>query len=672
MPSNVENILGAILTGDGSGIQKPASRVEELLFEIYEQGGGGGGDSVIGGIKLTIDSDYVMTVTLVDKDGEEYGTSDDIDLPLETMVVDGTYDPLTQKIKLELKNGNYVEFSVAELVNGLQTELSSNNKLNPAYIAYDASHRAVSDDEKGVWNAKQNAISDLEAIRSGASAGATAVQPSTMETALAGKQDSLDNTQMQAVNSGINSTKAAQIETNKDNILYAMNRVGKNILPIDLKTLKARNTHGTWVGNSYTEYGITFTINDDCTVSISGTNASSNDNALLKLVTYLDYLPEIQAGRYTLSGCPSGGSTQSYYLGAHRAKTTGTIASYVETGSEVTGEFDYSLATTNQSNISIAIAANYAITGTIVFSPMLRNASIEDGTYEHYALPNYELTKLESEDRSALAEVVDNGAKNQLNLNGTQSSVYGLTVTWDYANGTVKVNGTVTGTTDPAAYIHLGSWTAPADGYYKLYAENANSSNIYVYNDATWGTSPVSVYDSVRYFSKGTSFDHIYLRVSNGYTVNNVTIKPMICTLEDWKVSQKFAPYRMDYDKLIDFATAKSVPTTDFIEFATGYSNVAQTNIYRQGNHIFGRIICQKTSGNFSSSQQTIATIKSAYRPTENQIGQSYYNSSTQWGIEAIGYSYLSSDGTVIVKTYSDGDDKYNHCMFLVDFLIKT
>ena len=43
MPSNVENILNGILTGDGSGIQKPASRVEELLYAIYQNGGGGGG-----------------------------------------------------------------------------------------------------------------------------------------------------------------------------------------------------------------------------------------------------------------------------------------------------------------------------------------------------------------------------------------------------------------------------------------------------------------------------------------------------------------------------------------------------------------------------------------------------------------------------------------------------
>lgn len=60
----------------------------------------------------------------------------------------------------------------------------------------------------------QPLISDLDTIRAGAAAGATAVQPA----ALATKQDALTTTQLTAVNSGITSTDVAQIETNKNNI----------------------------------------------------------------------------------------------------------------------------------------------------------------------------------------------------------------------------------------------------------------------------------------------------------------------------------------------------------------------------------------------------------------------------------------------------------------------
>lgn len=64
----------------------------------------------------------------------------------------------------------------------------------------------------------QDTISDLDTIRTGAAAGATAVQPADMTSALALKQDALNAAQLNAVNSGITSTDVAQIETNKNNI----------------------------------------------------------------------------------------------------------------------------------------------------------------------------------------------------------------------------------------------------------------------------------------------------------------------------------------------------------------------------------------------------------------------------------------------------------------------
>lgn len=48
-----------------------------------------------------------------------------------------------------------------------------------ADMADDATHRLVTDTEKNTWNGKQNVISDLSAIRSGAALGATALQSYT-------------------------------------------------------------------------------------------------------------------------------------------------------------------------------------------------------------------------------------------------------------------------------------------------------------------------------------------------------------------------------------------------------------------------------------------------------------------------------------------------------------
>lgn len=544
MPSNVENILNGILTGDGSGIQKPASRVEELLFEIYEQGGGGGGDSVIGGIKLTIDSDFVMTATLVDKDGEEYGVSDDIDLPLEEMVVDAEYDPLTQKIKLELKNGNYVEFSVAELVSGLQTELSSSNKLNPAYIAYDASHRAVSDTEKDTWNGKQNAISDLEAIRSGAAAGATAVQPATMETALnakqdtisdlaairsgasagatavqpatmsealAAKQNSLSETQLAAVNSGINSTKVGQIETNQENILYAINTGVKNWLPVD----SCNVTDGTYIVPRTTE------------VSLPAGKYIFYINVTSATATGIQFISSIGVDD-----------------GNHR---TGIC-----TISNLSAGIHYSEVTVLSGTTNITVYVNNA---AVIPEIMLCPKELWDTLghdFKRGAFPNYKLTQLESEDRAALIEQVNNSAKQLLDFVNWSSKVM-------VTRGTKSVSGnslTLTATLSDCCTKWEATDIIPEEGKIpvtagKTYVLSWNTNGgtdddrVFIFGN---GDASKSVFtgasNKVLYYTPPTGVTFITFRVGVQDSGRSVTYSDiMICTLSDWNISNKYVEY---------------------------------------------------------------------------------------------------------------------------------
>ncbi len=82
---------------------------------------------------------------------------------------------------------------------------------------------ADQEDLQEALNAKQNVITDLSTIRDGAALGATAVQPATLESYatlsdLSTKQDTLSTAQLDAVDSGIDSTKVGQIATNTSNI----------------------------------------------------------------------------------------------------------------------------------------------------------------------------------------------------------------------------------------------------------------------------------------------------------------------------------------------------------------------------------------------------------------------------------------------------------------------
>lgn len=111
-------------------------------------------------LSLTINSStYVVTGQLKDQDGNNLGTAQTIDLPLESVVVNGSYDSATKEVVLTLQNGNTVRFSVADLVSGLQTEITSANPLDADLVDDSTStNKFVTSSDISTWNAKQDAL----------------------------------------------------------------------------------------------------------------------------------------------------------------------------------------------------------------------------------------------------------------------------------------------------------------------------------------------------------------------------------------------------------------------------------------------------------------------------------------------------------------------------------
>ena len=136
--------------------------------------------NAISALSLSLNStDYKLTLSGTRADGTNFTVSDVVDLPLESVVVGGTYDDTTKKVILTLQNGNTIDFSVADLINGLQSEITSTNKLSADLISDGTTNKTVTATEKSTWNGKQDAISDLSDIRNGAALGATALQSYT-------------------------------------------------------------------------------------------------------------------------------------------------------------------------------------------------------------------------------------------------------------------------------------------------------------------------------------------------------------------------------------------------------------------------------------------------------------------------------------------------------------
>lgn len=102
---------------------------------------------------------FKITAWVEDQDGNRIGEKCVIDLPLESVVVGGSYDSQNKKIVLTLENGTTIDVPVGDLVAGLQTEITAQNKLS-ADLVDDSSttNKFVTQQEKQSWNGKQDAL----------------------------------------------------------------------------------------------------------------------------------------------------------------------------------------------------------------------------------------------------------------------------------------------------------------------------------------------------------------------------------------------------------------------------------------------------------------------------------------------------------------------------------
>ena len=118
--SRIEDILVATINGEE--YTEPAqSRIEYRLIELKEAiEAGGSSTDYATAISLSLDtSTYAMTAQLLNKDGEALGTAQTIDLPLESTVINGSYDSQTQSLILTLVSGQTITIPISGLITGL-------------------------------------------------------------------------------------------------------------------------------------------------------------------------------------------------------------------------------------------------------------------------------------------------------------------------------------------------------------------------------------------------------------------------------------------------------------------------------------------------------------------------------------------------------------------------
>ena len=156
-------------------------------------------------------------------------------------------------------------------------------------------------------------------------------------------------------------------------------RSGKNLL---------KNTATTKTNN-----GINFTVNDDKTILVDGTNdGTANSSFIINIYS-------LEAGTYILNGCPSGGARNTYRLAIQETGSYSILGS-IDIGN---GSGEFTIDTTTNVQIAIFIQKGLTI-NNLLFKPMLRKATIADDTYEQYGAspsPDYpsEIENLEGKNK---------------------------------------------------------------------------------------------------------------------------------------------------------------------------------------------------------------------------------------------------------------------------------
>ena len=109
----------------GTIARETAETVARETAEVYVD------DNAAYSLEFSVDnSTFILTATLKNANGEILGTPQTVDLPLESVVVNGSYDGDTKSIILTLQNGNTVDIPIPDLIDGLASKAELDKKLD--------------------------------------------------------------------------------------------------------------------------------------------------------------------------------------------------------------------------------------------------------------------------------------------------------------------------------------------------------------------------------------------------------------------------------------------------------------------------------------------------------------------------------------------------------------
>lgn len=145
-----------------------------------------------------------------------------------------------------------------------------------------------------------------------------------------------------------------------------------------------------------------------------------------------------------------------------------------------------------------------------------------------------------------IARLVDAGAKNLLKNTAQTQTIGGVTFTMN-SDGSITANGTKTNND----WLYLSTGNSLKAGSYVLTSGGVSGSGtgmlVVVSTADSMGSAIMTTSTASGVYERTLDSDYTGLyfaiRIASGTVCDNVIFKPMLCTEEDYAISQKFVPY---------------------------------------------------------------------------------------------------------------------------------
>lgn len=315
-------------------------------------------------LDLTIDSKtYIMTLKLKDKDDNILSTGS-VDLPIESMIINVTYDNDNEKLTFTLQNGSVIDVPLDSLISGLVNETDLKDTLKDYVKNTDYATSSVGGVIKGTGafsftvdsegRPKLN-ILDYDTYKQYSLNNF--IGKGTLENVIAGKNLETANNKVNFVNENSTDTQypsakcTYEIKNNLDRLKDNVLEVGEasntyiHVEDSSLNELKELEVEGvceqeTTTGKnllpnkiqSKTVNGITCTNNNDGTVTLNGTTTAKTYLSPF----YKDFISLSLDGNYTFSANTYNnisyalyhGSAETFFWGVTSDKTFSATGSF--------------------------------------------------------------------------------------------------------------------------------------------------------------------------------------------------------------------------------------------------------------------------------------------------------------------------------------------------------